>query len=78
MGSLLSQIVNLGFRRFLEKPSNAFYVRRLLEKSSKPKIFNLIRVFVSLYKVNLHILSFSLEWLQQKCNVYDLKTLQPL
>ena len=41
-------------------------------------MFNLIGFFVSLYKFFLHILSHSLKWLQQKCNVHHSKTLQPL
>ena len=50
LGSLLGEIVNLGFRRLLGS-LQVLYIRRLPKKSFEPKIFNLIRFF-SLYKEN--------------------------
>ena len=64
----------LGFRRLPRKSS----LRRLPKKSFVSEIFNLIGVFVSIYKENLHIIFLPLKTLQQKFNVSHSKTLQPL
>ena len=52
--------------------------RILPKKYFVSKIFNLVRIIVSIYKENLHIIFLPLKWLQQKCNVSHSKTLQPL
>ena len=64
------------FRRLLEKSFNAFYYRKL--SLTKAKIFNLIGYFLSSYINEIYTFSLLFKWLEQKCNVFHSKTLQPL